>query len=316
MPDDTTPTPDSASDASIEAALFAQAQAQDAGQSVDTPAAADAQPTPAPEPTQSGNAPAATPTTPTPPQQQQPKPTPDQTPYGQKRTDKERLADSWKALEARKAELAAERERFYREQAELARGGKPAPTQPAADAADPLAAFSPEQLEAAAERFDQAGNFDMAAAARAEAKAKRERPPTPTTQQSAEPNAALKAAQAEWNANIAALEKTEPEFADANGTLRKETVQVLQAYPVLRSYPGGIKDAVELVRLRRTAGEAEGLRKQVDEWKKRAEQAEARLVPATGAPESSGRSKGILEMGDAEAEAELLRMAQQQDAAA
>lgn len=323
--DDNT-TPPATDDAAMEASLLAQAKAFDAGTPVETPAAADAQPTPGPDHTQSGDAPAATPpkSTDTPPKQQDtppaaPKPeAKPETPYQQKRSDAQRQADSWKKLAEEKEAFRKEREAFYREQATRAQPGRPDAT-PAPAAEDPLARYTPEQLEAAAKEFDANGQFDLAESAREAAKAKRATPPP--QQQTQQPPAqqqpaAFAAAHAEWKANLAALEKENPELSDANSAFYKETLQALANYPMLRRYPGGIRDAVELVKTIRTAREAEGLRKERDTWKTRAETAEARLLPAGGAPESGLLPRDITEMGDAEAEAELKRMAAEADARA
>ena len=326
MDDNTTP-PNTPSDADLANSLRAQAVAVDSGESVETPgAAADAQPTPGTETTQSGNAPAANKTDKTTPEQPKAdtpppaeKPTEKQpTEYQKKRTDKERLGDSWKKLETEKETFRKEREEFYRRQAEQA-NQQPAPKAPKADA-DPLADYSPERLEQAADDFDARGQFDLAETARAAAKAKREQPaPTPPTapQQGTQPNEqspAYQAAHAQWKANLAACEKDVPELADKTSGFHRQTFDVLRQYPVLRNYPGGIKDAVELVKLQRKAGEADGLRKEVDTLKSRLAEAESRLTPAIGAPESGGRTKSIAEMGDADARAALKRLAAEADA--
>ncbi|HLP07936.1 MAG TPA: hypothetical protein VK178_07205 [Opitutaceae bacterium] len=326
MSDENTTPPAEQSDAAIEASLFAQAKAYDAGTPVETPAAADAQPTPTPETTQSGNAPAANQQTPTPPKPATPAPATEQQPaapqqsqFQQKRSDKERNERSWQKLNEEKEAFRKEREEFYRKQAEQARGGQsPQPSSPAPTAStdDPLAAFTPEQLEQAAVDFDKKGQFDMAEAARQAAKQKRAQPQPPPQQAPApqQQDPALAAAHAEWKANLAAIEKENPEIADKTSPMHRETFEVLKNYPVLRTYPGGIKDAVALVKLQREAGAAATLRKEVEGLKARLAQAEGRLVPAVGAPESGIRPKAITEMDDAAAEAELKRQAAAIDA--
>ena len=153
------------------------------------------------------------------------------------------------------------------------------------------------------------------------AKEKREQPAaTPPTapQPGGQPPAqdpALQAAHAEWKANLAACEKEMPELADNNSEGYKQTFAVLRAYPVLRTYPGGIKDAVQLVQLQRKANKAETALKEVETLKSRLAEAEARLTPAIGAPESGGRTKSIADMSDAEARAQLKRLAAEADAA-
>ena len=329
--DENTPTPNTPSDADLATSLRAQAVAVDYGKSVDTPgAAADAQPTPGTEDTQSGNAPAANPptdkTTPEQPKANPPppadKPTEKQpTEYQKKRTDRERLGDSWKKLEAEKAQLREEREAFYRRQAEQAqRGNQPAPKVPADDA-DPLAQYTPEQLDSAADEFDAKGQFDLAEEARKAAKAKREQPASATPPTAPQPgkqppdqDTALKAAHAEWKANLAACEKEMPELADKTSEGYKQTCDILRKYPVLRTYPAGIRDAVQLVQLQRTASKAETAIKEVETLKSRLAEAESRLTPAIGAPERGGRTKSIADMGDAEARAALKRLAAEADA--
>lgn len=316
--DNTTTTPDSASDASIEAALLAQAQAHDAGKPVDTTPAPDQQATPAPDTTQSGNAPAATnpdqtPTT----QPTATPPTAPQSPYQTKRTEQQRREDSWKKLQEDKEKFRAEREQFYREQAQRAQSGSATPP-PTPTAAEPLAEFSPEQLEAAAEKFDKQGQFDLAEEARAAAKAKRERPAAPAApatqpgQPPAEQSAAFAAAQAEWKANLAAAEKADPELTDPNSPLRKEVVDTLNSYQILRQYPQGITHAVEIVKMRREALAAGELRKQVAALEARLKAAEAQVLPAVGSPEGGIAPRGLADMSDADAERELLRMAAEQ----
>jgi hypothetical protein len=317
--DTPTTTPDTPSDASIEAALFAQARDLDAGKSVDTPAAPDPQPRTAPEPTQRSNAPAAPPSTPPPsepaPEQKPPAAAPPETPYQQKRSEQQRNADAWKKLEATRAEFQAEREKFYREQAAQARA--PQQSAPAAEAS-PLARYSAEQLENAASEFDRQGKFDLAESARQEARARREQPAAAPQQQQATPppaqDPAHAAALAEWKANLAAAEREHPELSQPDTPLRREVAETLAAYPHLRSYPQGITHAVELVRTIREAKAAAGLRTEVAALKDRLTKAESRLAPASGSPESGLRPRTLGDMTDADAERELLRMAAAQDA--
>ena len=326
MDNDTTTPPDTTSDAAMEASLLAQARAIDAGEPIETtPPAADPQATPVPETTQSGNAPAAK-TPQTTPKPATPAPAPDKdaatppTPYQQKRTDAQRRDDSWKKLNEEKETFRKEREEFYRRQAEQANSGRQPAPKPQTTSADPLAQYTPEQLDKAADEFDRKGNFDLAEEARKAAAAKRAQPPEQPQQQQQQPppeqTPAFMAAHAEWKANLAAAEKQYPELADPASELTKETQAALRQYPMLRKYPQGITHAVELVQTIREARAAEGLRKEVETLKDRLTKAEARLVPGVGAPETGLKPRSVEQLPEAEAEAAILRMAQAADAGA
>ena len=70
-----------------------------------------------------------------------------------------------------------------------------------------------------------------------------------------------------------------------------------------------------MVQLQRKASQAESALKEVETLKSRLAEAESRLTPAIGAPESGGRTKSIADMSDAEARAALKRAALEADAA-
>lgn len=250
--------------------IMAMAEAADRGEALPPPPTApEAAPQPpaagttegAPEEAQPAN-PEATDSTPppeppnadaaTPPEQKAPEAKPESE-YVRKKKDAERQAKGWKQLEAEKAaarqqaaenqriaaELAAQAAALRQMQQERQQPPPPPPAQPE---------YTPADFEAAAERLEREGKFDLAEFARQQAAQAKRAPAKPAAQPQAQ--AAPAAPQpmipgtpqfnAAWQQTTQQIATLDPELTVASSPIRLETAKVLQSTPHLHQRPDGI----------------------------------------------------------------------------
>lgn len=248
-------------------AVQAAALAADQGDNApaqDTPPAAASAPAPAsPEQTEtsadSGEAHKQQPepskeTPPTPPEGQKP-----DSAFTKAQKEKARREKTWADINAEKERLAAkereleERSKRFSEEQHRQRNPEPTPSKPK---------YSAEEYEAVAEDFDRKGEFDLAATARATAKQLREEQAKGAQPQRPEQGPAgvpqvntpfggmpQEQFMAGWQSNLEMLSKAEPDLANKDSELGKTTAEMLRTYPLLSTYPTGIRDAVGAAKL-------------------------------------------------------------------
>lgn len=202
------------------------------------------------------------------------KPAPAEKPEGQKpdsaytKAQKEegRRTKTWAEINAEKERQAAERQKLTEERQSFeaerqkfeAERRKPAAEKPK---------FSAAEYEAAAAEFDRQGKFDLADSARAaakqahEAEAAPEKPATPAAPAAAPMN--QEQFMGAWRSNLEMLSKAEPALADPQSELGKTTAEMLRTYPLLSTYPTGIRDAVGAAKLTIQARRVPGLEKEL-----------------------------------------------------
>lgn len=319
----------SADDAALEADLLAQGQAHDARPVVENPAESDLQPQSDERNTPPEKGEAAKKT-----EVQKPDTKPEagdktgeqktETPYQAKRSDKERLADSWKKLDEEKAaerkKLEEERAAFQREREAFQRDREAATRQPPRPKREtPLSKYSERELRDAARDMERKGKYEDADAIRDELEAReREAREQPSEDQPPARGGLsqqeMQQIQTEWVANLQQLEKENPELADKTGDFRKHVAQAIAERPELSRFGAGIKYVVEGVKLAREAAKVPALQTQIADLQKKNAELLGKLNPAGGNPEriTSG-PKRIEDLSDAEAESELLRRASEAD---
>lgn len=229
--------------------------------------------------------------------------------------ERARLDKSWKELQAQRAAIAAERAEIER-----AKAAKEPPAQQKPE--DPLAEFTPEQLDKQAAVFEREGRYDMADYARKVAAEKRAAPPAAEKQPPAgEPRPAAEGPagreqfMAEWNRNVAELKATEVDLQDPGTPLYKETEALIREVPLLSKMADGVKYAVQIAKLRIEASSVPGLKGRIGELEKEIKTLREATSLGSGAPEKRGGPKDITQMSEAEAVNALRSLAAEADAA-
>jgi len=185
----------------------------------------------------------------------------DETKYSKAKKDGERLDRSWKALNEEKEAFRLEQERLRveRETREAVQMKAAEATPPPAARVEGILRYTPEELESAANEFDEEGNPEMAQRARLAAAAVRKHADRAKTMEHA---TRMKATQDRIWAEVA---QANPDLKDERSPLSQEVIALSNKYPVLSSYPEGVRHAVEIAKLRATATKAVSLEKRVVE---------------------------------------------------
>jgi hypothetical protein len=244
---------------------------------------------------------------------------PKESAYAKLQKEQERLARNRREFEEEKAKIRAELEA---ERHQLRQQTRTKPE--AAQLDDPLAKYSPEDLDKAAERFEAAGKYDLAQDARQAAKDKRaaaatqaqreakgeqQQPAKPDAQQGPTPEF-----MAQWKAHLERETEANPDLKDKESALYKATAGLLAKEPWLSRMPDGISKAVQVAKLQAEASAVPGLKQQIATMQKELDELRAATSPAAGRAESRGRTQiPVDEMSDDEAEAELRRLASEAD---
>lgn len=154
----------------------------------------------------------------------------------------ERLGRTWEDVNAAKAALQAEQDALKAARETLARERE----EFSAQRQQAEAEFQPDQYDAAAQKFEAEGKFDLADLARAKAEELRRHPPAPAADRTA-------AQRKEW----ALKAGTEfPALTKANSPLQVRVAQLLQEEPDLKAHPKGLYLAARLADLETQAAQA------------------------------------------------------------
>lgn len=218
----------------------------------------------------------------------------------------ERAKNSWEEINRTKAELKAEREKFEGERTQFQQQRQAEER-----------AFSPEQYEEAAKRFEAGGKFDLADAAREKAAELRKNPPSqaqaqansqgqpgqPTAAQRAQYQAHLK----EWWGKAAVdFPAVAKEGTPENGLLK----EFLTKEPDAVRSPKGMYYAARMVAAETAAARVPGLETELGTLRAKVKELEALTAPGgPGSPARLPGDKPFEQQSDGEQLAELNRLA-------
>lgn len=244
-------------------------------------------------------------------QEQQP-PAPEQktdSKFEKARKDAARRDESWKKLNEEKAQLQRDREEIER----LRR--QPAPPPP--EAKKPVGPTKDERghtaddYEEAAKGFDADGDADLAQRARAQAAALRQQDATAQTQAVAtDQTAAVRERFAnDWRSDMETAIRAHPALGQPESADAKELTELLEHEPIFGQIPNGFSRAVEVLKLRREAAQAPGLREQVTTLKSEIERLTKLTQLNGGSPATPAGSKRFEDMSEAEQRDHLQRKA-------
>ena len=192
----------------------------------------------------------------------------------------ERASKTWEEINREKAELERQRLEFERQRQEFEM--RKAEILPEAQRAKATA----EDYDRMASEWAAEGKDQLAAAAKERAALLR------STAAKTEAEAREAQLRSQQNAVMREVLSAHPELQDRNSALHREVAAVMKARPVLASYPDGIRDAVEVARLRLEAQSTEALRAEVASLKQRLTEREKLLQPGTGAPTAASGNSG------------------------
>ena len=213
---------------------------------------------------------------------------------------KNRQQKEWDAIQQAKAEAKAEKERLERERHEFMRERDEARK---ADQERPVGKFDATDYRNAAKQFREEGREDLAEQAE-----KRAQEVDKHEAQRQERNARELGEKA-WNDNLSKMVDKHPELKDSNSSLHKKVADLLNTKAVLRQYPGGIVDAVEIAQLALKTDNSTGLADEVEKLRKENAEFKKRLQPGVGSPSTPAPKKQFKDLSVAEQGAELRRMA-------
>ena len=217
---------------------------------------------------------------------------------------KNRQQKEWDAIQQAKAESKAEKERLERERQEFMREREEARK---ADQERPAGKFDATDYRNAAKQFREEGREDLA-----EQADKRAQEVEKYEVQSQERKVKEMGEKA-WNENLNRLVDKHPDLKDSNSNLHKKVAELLNSKAVLRQYPDGIVDAVEIAQLALKTDNSTGLADEVEKLRKENAEFKKRLQPGVGSPSTPAPKKQFKDLSSAEQGAELRRMAMEFD---
>jgi hypothetical protein len=217
---------------------------------------------------------------------------------------KNRQQKEWDAIQQAKAESKAEKERLERERQEFMRERDEARK---ADQERPAGKFDATDYRNAAKQFREEGREDLA-----EQADKRAQEVEKYEVQSQERKVKEMGEKA-WNENLNRLVDKHPDLKDSNSNLHKKVAELLNSKAVLRQYPDGIVDAVEIAQLALKTDNSTGLADEVEKLRKENAEFKKRLQPGVGSPSTPAPKKQFKDLSSAEQGAELRRMAMEFD---
>jgi hypothetical protein len=163
-----------------------------------------------------------------------------------------RKAKTWEQINAEKEAIKAEKEALRREREEWGKQREQSKIAETNSYRDEKG-YTAEDYEAAAKEFEADGDSQLAKAARAKAEGVRK-----IAGEQAQKVQTEKFQKA-WADNYGRLSEKEGWLKDQNSAEYKQTVQLLQQFPLLTTVPDGLVHAVEIVKLQKTASMSQAL---------------------------------------------------------
>jgi len=217
---------------------------------------------------------------------------------------KNRQQKEWEAIQQAKAEAKAEKDRLERERQEFIREREEARK---ADQERPVGKFDATDYRNAAKQFREEGREDLAE--QADKRAQEVERYEVQQQERRVKEVGEKA----WNDNLMKMVDKHPDLKDSNSVLHKKVADLLNTKSVLRQYPDGIVDAVEIAQLALKTDHSTGLADEVEKLRKENAEFKKRLQPGVGSPSTLAPKKQFKDLSSAEQGAELRRMAMEFD---
>lgn len=214
-----------------------------------------------------------------------------------------RLAESWKKLEAEKAQVRAI-------QAELQRKAEEAER-----ASDPTSPAKPEELRKFAREWEEEGKDDLAKAARLQAEKLEEK----IKRDAERGERKIKEFNETWSSSVNRMISENPELKDESSDLGKRVISLLKSEDaelrnLINSTPNGFIYATQIAKMQKAAEESEALRTEIESLRKENGELRKKTSLSASGSQKPAKRKSFDEMDNSQQEAFLRRMAVDSDA--
>lgn len=213
-----------------------------------------------------------------------------------------RLAESWKRLEAEKAQVRSLQAELQKMKEEAER------------ASDPLAPSKPEELRQFARKWEDEGRDDLAKAARQQAEILEKR----IKDQAENQEKATREFRENWDANIRRVVSENPELEDRESNLGQKVQYILnnedpEVRRLIHSSPNGIIYAAQIAKMMEAAEASEALRSEVESLRKENTELRKKTSLSASGSQAPAKRKSFEEMSYQEQEEFLRRNANDAD---
>jgi len=214
-----------------------------------------------------------------------------------------RLAESWKKLEAEKAQVRAI-------QAELQRKAEEAEK-----ASDPTSPAKPEELRKFAREWEEEGKDDLAKAARIQADKLEEK----IRKDAERSERKIREFNENWSASVNRMIQEHPELKDESSDLGKRVISLLKSEDaelrnLINSTPNGFIYATQIAKMQKAAEESEALRTEIESLRKENGELRKKTSLSASGSQKPAKRKSFDEMDSRQQEAFLRSMAVDSDA--
>lgn len=217
--------------------------------------------------------------------------------------DSARLDKTWKQVNEEKDRIKADKEALEEERRELDRQ-KANRTNEFKDSEG----YTADDYRRTAKAWEQDGEYDRAEWAKKQADV------VEKEAKDAQANAEQEKFREEFQRNFDKAAEDNPDLNTRTSDLHKEVMQLMQDKPFLSSYPGGIIDAVEVVKMRGASREADELKARLSEAEKEIEEYKGKLSIGGSPPtDRLAGAKGFDDMSRTEREKALESIAEDFD---
>jgi len=214
-----------------------------------------------------------------------------------------RLADSWKKLEAEKAQVRAIQAEFQRKIEE------------AEKASDPTSPAKPEELRKFAREWEEEGKDDLAKAARVQAEKLEEK----LKRDAERGERRIKEFNETWSSSVNRMISENPELKDESSDLGKRVISLLKSEDaelrnLINATPNGFVYATQIAKMQKAAEASEALRTEIESLRKENGELRKKTSLSASGSQKPAKRKSFDEMDSRQQEAFLRSMAVDSDA--
>jgi hypothetical protein len=214
-----------------------------------------------------------------------------------------RLAESWKKLEAEKAQVRAIQAEFQKKIEE------------AEKASDPTSPAKPEELRKFAREWEEEGKDDLAKAARVQAEKLEEK----LKRDAERGERKIKEFNETWGASVNRMISENPELKDESSDLGKRVISLLKSEDaelrnLINATPNGFVYATQIAKMQKAAEASEALRTEIESLRKENGELRKKTSLSASGSQKPAKRKSFDEMDSRQQEAFLRSMAVDSDA--
>jgi hypothetical protein len=214
-----------------------------------------------------------------------------------------RLAESWKKLEAEKAQVRAIQAEFQKKIEE------------AEKASDPTSPAKPEELRKFAREWEEEGKDDLAKAARVQAEKLEEK----LKRDAERVERKIKEFNETWGASVNRMISENPELKDESSDLGKRVISLLKSEDaelrnLINATPNGFVYATQIAKMQKAAEASEALRTEIESLRKENGELRKKTSLSASGSQKPAKRKSFDEMDSRQQEAFLRSMAVDSDA--